>query len=268
MMNLPLITPAIRTLKRLGRNEARRPSIPSNKRVYAVGDIHGRLDLLDAMLAKIAADSRSFPGECMIIFLGDYINRGPASAQVLDRLCAISARSPRTRFLMGNHEEIFLRALNQESGMLKMLIRMGGRQTVLSYGVSADRYRSAGYDELENLLQDHVPKDHLEFLGGLESQVILGDYIFVHAGVDFSKAVHEQDPRVTRWIRGPFAHSNQQCAMTVVYGHTVYREVDRRGCGIGIDTGAYASGKLTAIALEGSRQWLLQTDGDCTAGVS
>lgn len=250
-----------RTLRRLRRNETRKPPIPADKRVYAVGDIHGRLDLLDDILERISEDRRSFHGQCEIIFLGDYINRGPASAQVLDRLCSISTRSPRHRFLMGNHEEIFLRVLNQENDMLKLFIRMGGRQTVLSYGVSEDRYRTASYDDIEMLLQDCVPDEHRIFLKNLENQVVVGDYLFVHAGVDVNKGIHEQDPKVTRWIRNEFTHSEQQCEKTIVYGHTVYEEVDQRGCRIGIDTGAYASGKLTAIALEGTRQWLLQTDG-------
>lgn len=249
-----------RTLRRLRRNKTRKPSVPADKRVYAVGDIHGRLDLLDEILERISEDRRSFPGECEIIFLGDYINRGPASARVLDRLCSISTRSPRYRFLMGNHEEIFLRVLNQENGMLKLFIHMGGRQTVLNYGVSEDRYRTASYDDLENLLKDSVPDEHRTFLTGLEHQVVIGDYVFVHAGVDVNKDIHEQDPKVTRWIRSEFTHSDQQCEKTIIYGHTVYEEVDQRGCRIGIDTGAYASGKLTAIALEGTRQWLLQTN--------
>lgn len=212
-------------------------------------------------MERIAEDERSFSGECEVIFLGDYINRGPASAKVLDRLCSISNQSPRHRFLMGNHEEIFLRVLNQEDEMLKLFLRMGGRQTILSYGVDEDSYRAASYDDLEKLLIDHVPEEHLQFLGRLENQVIVGDYLFVHAGIDVSKSVLEQDPRVTRWIRGAFTHSDQPCEKTVVYGHTVYKEVEQRSCRIGIDTGAYASGKLTAIALEGTRQWLLQTGG-------
>ncbi|WP_242130217.1 metallophosphoesterase [Sphingobium sp. Sx8-8] len=231
----------------------------ANSRVYAVGDIHGRCDLLDEMLEKIANDSHAYSGECEVIFLGDYINRGPASAQALDRLSSLASTSSRYRFLMGNHEEIFLRVLNREHDMLKLFIHMGGRPTILSYGINASTYRTANYEDLETIIINHVPHEHIEFIGRLESQVIRGDYLFVHAGVDVSKDIEAQDPRVTRWIRKGFTHSEQQCEKTVVYGHTVYCDVHQRIGRIGIDTGAYASGKLTAIALEGSRRWLLQT---------
>ena len=248
-----------RILGRRRKTETRISLMTANKRVYAIGDIHGRLDLLDEMLERIANDSHSFSGECEVIFLGDYINRGPASARVLDRLSSLHSQSSHYRFLMGNHEEIFLRVLNREKGMLKLLIHMGGRQTILSYGVDADTYRTASYGDLEDMIIDNIPRQHRDFLGNLEDHVIIGDYVFVHAGIDVGKDIHEQDPRVTRWIRREFTHSQKQYEKTVVYGHTVYKDADERGCRIGIDTGAYASGKLTAIALEGARRWLLQT---------
>jgi len=248
-----------RILGRQRKTETRSSSVAAGKRIYAVGDIHGRLDLLDEMLGRIANDTYAFSGECEVIFLGDYINRGPASAQVLDRLSSLASPSFRYRFLMGNHEEIFLRVLNRESDMLKLFIQMGGRSTILSYGVDATAYRTASYCDLGKMIIDHVPHEHIEFLGRLENRVIAGDYLFVHAGIDVHKDIDAQDPRVTRWIRREFTHSERQCAKTVVYGHTVYNDVDERGCRIGIDTGAYTSGKLTAIVLEGNRRWLLQT---------
>lgn len=250
-----------RALKRLRRKETRTSFIAANKRVYAVGDIHGRLDLLEEMLEKITDDRHSFSGECEIIFLGDYINRGPESAQVLTCLSSLSRRSTMYRFLMGNHEEIFLRILNQNTDIFKLFLHMGGRQTILSYGVDTDLYRTASYDDLADIMRSRIPSAHMEFLNSLETQISIDDYLFVHAGVDVHKAIDNQDPKVTRWIRNEFTHSHDSYEKTVVYGHTVYPDVYQRGCRIGIDTGAYASGKLSAIALEGTRRWLLQTCG-------
>lgn len=234
-------------------------AIPDGRRVYAVGDIHGRADLLDEMLELIAQDLANYEDLYDVIFLGDFINRGPASAAVLDRLCGLAKASDRYRFIMGNHEEIFFKMLSGDADLGRMFDRMGGFSTLKSYGVNEEAYMALPYNEIGELAMSLVPAEHVNFMRQLRTQVTVGDYLFVHAGVDTSRPASEQDERVTRWIRDEFLHSEDRFEKTVVYGHTIYKNVEESVGRIGIDTGAYVSGKLTALVLEGATRSYLQT---------
>lgn len=234
--------------------------IPPGQRVYAIGDIHGRLDLLDDLLARIEEDriARGL-AETTIIFLGDLIDRGPDSAQVVERLRLFRPDDATVRFLLGNHEEVFLKALAGEKGALQFFIRTGGKATILSYQISEAEYLEADYPVLQELLQARVPPEHVEFLSVFEDLIVIGDYAFAHAGIDPAAPIAEQLPAKLRWIREGFLDHRGLLEKIVVHGHTISGTVEERAHRIGIDTGAYASGRLTALGLEGRARWYLET---------
>lgn len=242
---------------------SRRPRIhrvPDGDRVYAVGDIHGRLDLLNTLLAKIEEDSAARGAAAvLVIFLGDLVDRGPDSCGVVNRLIDYSRGPATTRFLMGNHEEVFLRAVGGDLKSLKFLLRIGGRATILSYGISEDAYRDLDFDALAAELQARVPTEHVAFLSTFEEAVEAGDYLFVHAGVRPGIDLAQQKPSDLRWIRDDFLLHRDDFGKLVVHGHSITEEIDMRPNRIGIDTGAYESGRLTAIGLEGAERWFLST---------
>jgi len=242
------------------RDPVRAPaSIPDGIRVYAIGDIHGRADLLDELMQRIAQDRAGHSGRCRIIFLGDYVNRGGSSRQVLERLSAMAQASDEHVFLMGNHEEILLRMIDGTPALVRLFLKMGGRETLLSYGMTAAQYHAATLTEIADFLQAEIPVRHLDFLCSLGTQLLLGDYLFVHAGVDVARGPLEQDSGLTRWIREGFADRDVDYEKVVVHGHTITDQVSQGASRIGIDTGAYASGRLTALVLEQASRRILQT---------
>jgi serine/threonine protein phosphatase 1 len=243
----------------VSRAQSRACAVPEGRRIYAVGDIHGRLDLLDALLDMIGQDDcKRGAVASELIFLGDLIDRGPDSSGVVERLMALGQARP-VRFLMGNHEEVFLRAMEGDPKALRFLIRIGGRETLLSYGISESEYRGLDYDELLPLAQSKVPTAHLAFLAAFEKWIEVGDYLFVHAGLRPGVAVADQSTSDLCWIREDFLSHRDSFGKMVVHGHSISEDIDERPNRIGIDTGAFASGRLTAIGLEGSERWYLST---------
>lgn len=251
----------VRTLMNLFAT--RRPGghfVPDGRRVYAVGDIHGRLDLLERLLAMIEGDSsRRAEAETLIIFLGDLVDRGPDSRGVVDRLIRFARERGATRFLMGNHEEVFLRAVEGDLRALRFLLRIGGRATILSYGIGDEDYRRLGFEDLAALLREKVPEEHVRFLSAFERWIEVGDYLFVHAGLRPGVPLEEQTMSDLCWIREDFLRHREGFGKMVVHGHSITDEIDQRTNRIGIDTGAFASGKLTAIGLERDERWFLST---------
>lgn len=227
-------------------------------RLYAIGDLHGRLDLLKAMLSLITADCADANTTPQLVFLGDYIDRGLESRAVID--CLISLNQP-ARFLLGNHEAVMRDVLASGSTQLAFdWCRFGGRETMLSYGVRPP----LGHDEklmrkAINELKEAVPTAHANFLTDLEGSVTEGDYFFCHAGVRPGVALAEQSLADLAWIRREFIPHQEPYEKLIIHGHTVREEPDVQNNRIGIDTGAYATGCLTALALEGTQQWILQT---------
>lgn len=229
-------------------------------RIYAIGDIHGCRDELERLLAMIDADdARRRPAETTLIFLGDLVDRGPDSAGVVERLLTLAQERPRIRFLKGNHEELFLHALDGAKDALRMFCRVGGKETVLSYGIDRAEYDSLDYPQLAARLAALVPPAHRTFLEGFEDMIVSGDYAFVHAGVRPELPLDEQRPGDLRWIRDSFLDYRGALPKMIVHGHTITPEVDRRPNRIGVDTGAYASGKLTALGIEDRETWILNT---------
>ncbi|WP_327194289.1 metallophosphoesterase [Novosphingobium album (ex Hu et al. 2023)] len=234
--------------------------VPDGRRIYAVGDIHGRLDLLDGLLDRIARDEEARGGmRGDLIFLGDVIDRGPDSAGVVDRLIALRAERPGTRFLLGNHEEVLLAALEGDVKLLRLFHRIGGRETMLSYGITAEAYAAADYEALVEMVRAAVPPAHRSFLATFENMFIEGDYVFVHAGIRPGIALEDQRPKDLRWIREEFLSGEGVPGKVVVHGHTVFDDVVDLRHRIGIDTGAYRSGgALTAMGFEGKERWIVQ----------
>ena len=194
-----------------------------------------------------------------IVFLGDLVDRGPDSAAVVDRVLELRDEGRDVRCVMGNHEETFLAALDAKENAMRFFTRIGGQETILSYGVGEQDYLAADYAELEALFAARVPAAHRAFLESMESYVEIGDYLFVHAGIRPEVPLEEQSGTDLRWIRGRFLDHPGDHGRMVVHGHTITPQVDERANRIGIDTGAYRSDRLTALGLEGAQRWLLDT---------
>ena len=241
----------------------RRQSGPAGARgwrAYAVGDIHGRLDLLEDILARIHEDLRQRRAhKVLLVFVGDLIDRGPSSAQVVERLRTYSHERVRTVFLLGNHEEVLLRVIHGEGDLIAKWCSFGGAECLKSYGVDTRKLSNLGDEEALAIVRAAIPKEHVEFLEGFDDSCRFGDYLFVHAGIRPGVEVDQQKQSDLRWIREPFLLDETDHGFVVVHGHTIRPEVEMRPNRIGIDTGAYRSGVLTALAIEGSKTWLLDT---------
>lgn len=241
------------------RSSAVTPSyaIPAGERVYAIGDIHGRLDLFENLISAIDADNADRgPAKTTIVLLGDLVDRGPDSAGVLEAARKLQERR-NVRILQGNHEEMFLEALEDED-VLRQFLRFGGKETILSYPIDPDAYRELTLSELQQQLRTVVPASHLDFIRGFEDQIQIGDYLFVHAGIRPGVEPEQQATKDLRWIREPFLSDSSPRDFCVVHGHTITDEPDAQPTRIGIDTGGFRSGKLTAVGLELDRRWFLQ----------
>jgi serine/threonine protein phosphatase 1 len=235
--------------------------VPEGQRIYAIGDIHGRNDLLQQLLQHINEDDeRRGSAQTQIILLGDLVDRGPDSCGVIETAMALKSKRPNSRFLMGNHEEVFIAACRKrDAKTLRFFLRIGGEATFLSYPIRRSEYLELDIEQLSDRLDSLIPKEHLTFLEGFEDQIIIGDYAFVHAGIRPGVPLSEQKSSDLRWIRDEFVAQKGDLEKVIIYGHTIYEDIDERGSRIGIDTGAYESGRLTAIGLEGGERWYLQT---------
>ena len=242
------------------------PAVPAGTRYYVIGDIHGRCDLFEALIAAIEADDAArAEARTTVVLLGDLVDRGPDSAGVIARARAWESER-KVVLLAGNHEEMFLEAFD-DPVMLRHFLRHGGRQTILSYGVSRERYDSATFDELRELMAGAVPAEDLRYLARARDYLVAGDYVFVHAGISPEVPLADQKPEHLRWIREPFLEHDLPHERVVIHGHTITDAIDERTNRIGIDTGAYRSGRLTALALEGTERRIIQAvecDGTIT----
>lgn len=242
------------------RASAALPRVPDGQRVYAIGDIHGRDDLFTRLLAKIEADNAA-RGKAFttLILLGDLVDRGPNSASVIERAIGLGAPFDKVSLLIGNHEECFLAALTGDPRRVRYFIRIGGDATIRSYWRDDLAYAAASFDDVAKQLPTLVPQEHIEFLGRGEDMIRIGDYVFVHAGVRPGVSLERQALSDLRWIREEFIEGWHDHGVTIVYGHTISDEVDEANGRIGIDTGAYLTGRLTCIGIEGSDRWFLDT---------
>ena len=246
------------TLRQIFARAERAPpaAIPPGERVYAVGDVHGRLDLFAALAEAIDADDAAGgPADTTVILLGDLVDRGAGSAGVI-ALAREWQQRRRVRILAGNHEEMFLRSIASLE-TFRHFLRHGGRETVLSYGVDRAAFVQADLEEAQAMMRAAVPAEDIAFLEGFEDMIAVGDYLFVHAGIDPKVPVEEQQVHNLRWIREPFLSHAEPYGQVVVHGHTISETPEDCGNRIGIDTGAFMTGRLTALVLEGtSRRYI------------
>lgn len=225
--------------------------------IYAIGDVHGRVDLLEAAEAQIIKDLDNGPG--MIVLLGDYVDRGPNSAAVIDRLRTPPTANIRRIALCGNHETAFLGFISNPLAHMQWL-DFGGRQTLLSYGIDADHLIGRGrrgVETLSGILRESVPASHIGFLESLPVYVRIGSFVFVHAGLRPGVALEAQSDEDMLWIREPFLSQGCGLPLTVVHGHTPVAEPQTGPGRIGIDTGAFTTGRLTVLKVLAGRASLL-----------
>jgi serine/threonine protein phosphatase 1 len=241
----------------------RTPLVPPGTRVYAIGDIHGRADLLDQLLDRICQDARlSRAGRRVLVFLGDYIDRGPASRQVIERVIAGPPSGPGWAGfhwvgLRGNHEDAMLRFLDDPRAGPVWLMN-GGTAMIDSYAGGDAALDMDDMPRLQERLRRRLPEEHRAFLAGLPLSHVEGDYFFAHAGVRPGIPLDRQDPEDLMWIRQAFLGSSADFGKVVVHGHTITPVPEIRSNRIGIDTGAYRTGRLTALVLEGAERRFLE----------
>ncbi len=236
------------------------PSLPAGYRLYAIGDIHGRLDLLEGLLELLAADDAArSPASTLYVFLGDLIDRGPSSAEVVERLRCFAPERAEAVFLLGNHEEVLLRLLQGETALLPGWLKFGGAECARSYGLDPKRLARQAPETAIAAIKAAVPQAHVEFLQSFGDTFRFGDYLFVHAGIRPGVDLALQRQTDLRWIRGPFLEDERDHGFVVVHGHTISETVEERRNRVGIDTGAYRTGVLTALGIEGPQRWFLST---------
>jgi serine/threonine protein phosphatase 1 len=237
-------------------------STPPETRVYAVGDIHGRLDLLLRLQKLIAADAaRSRSRRRVLVYIGDYIDRGPDSAGVLDLLLDRPLPGFEIVHLLGNHEDTLLQ-FPDDMTVGPSWLTYGGMQTLASYFIEVSPGSWRDERELQRLQDEvrrRVPRRHVEFMRGLTLTHVEGDYLFVHAGVRPGIPLEQQERDDLLWIRDEFLQSTEDHGRIVVHGHTISEAPDQQPNRIGIDTGAFHTGHLTCLVLDGTSRAFLQT---------
>lgn len=230
--------------------------------VYAVGDIHGRHDLLERMIEEISADARATnsPDRPLLVFLGDYVDRGPQARAVIDLVLRLQSEGFfEVAALKGNHEDLLMQFL-RDPATAEQWLAFGGAATLASYGVTPPRPKA----DLEALKQAQaafervLPNSHRDFLANLSSQLVVGDYAFVHAGIRPGVALENQTEHDLLWIRNAFLDASGPFDKVVVHGHTPMDSAELLEHRIALDTGAYATGVLSAVRLHMDEQRLLQ----------
>ena len=256
-----------RLAQRVGLRPDRRAGEASadGRLVYAVGDIHGRYDLLKILLAMIAGDDagRAREGPPVLVFCGDYIDRGPQAFEVLEALLWLRRNAGYDLHLLkGNHEQALLDFLEAPTGG-GLWLRHGGGETLASYGVAAPppEAEAAALVRVRDELLARLPASHLRLLQTLELMVTVGDYAFVHAGVRPGTALADQREDDLLWIREDFVRAPGPFEKIIVHGHSWVSDrpqvLPHR---VGIDTGAYATGILSAVRIEDGALGVLQAD--------
>ena len=253
-----MITRLVKRLKKPSQ-EGTQPYIPEGQRVYCIGDIHGRADLLEEIHHQILADAEGFEGKKYVVYLGDFVDRGSHTKQVLHLLLEQPLPGFEAVYLQGNHEQIMLSFIEHPEATASWL-NFGGREALNSYGIPlAHIPGSAEVFALANRLDQVLPDSHREFLQSCATSWRCGSYYFVHAGIRPGVALEQQLPEDQLWIRDEFLDSKKDHGAIVVHGHSIVAEPEILPNRIGLDTGAFRSGVLTCLVLEGDQQRILQT---------
>lgn len=224
------------------------PSYP----IYVIGDVHGCLAELKAAEQRIKDDISESNKRALIVLLGDYVDRGPHSSQVIDHLISTTDHEIPRIALCGNHDDVFLRFVRNPYD-LDAWLDFGGRKTLSSYGIEiqeAPRSLLKRPEYLQALLSDAIPKDHLEFLESLPVMLRVGHYVFAHAGLRPGVPLSAQSDNDLMWIREPFLEIGPKLPYLVIHGHTPCKDVDFGPSRVAVDTGAYYSGRLSVLKIE------------------
>jgi len=234
--------------------------LPHGLRIYAIGDIHGQFSLLDRLQEMIRKDVRDDPAiRHVIIYLGDYVDRGPKSSDVIDRLCMPSDQGIETIYLKGNHEEFLINFLEDASTGDAWLLN-GGGDTLASYGVPEKLYQSTKtYHDARDALRHRMPAKHRDFLNNLALSHRIGSLFFAHAGVNPDVPLDQQRSKDLMWIRHKFINSTKDIGAYVIHGHTPRPEPEVTPFRINVDTHAWHTGHLTAVVLESGKFRFLNT---------
>ncbi len=242
---------------------AAKGTLPDGLRIYAIGDIHGCFDLLQALTAMIERDMKEVPAARVVeVYVGDYVDRGPDTRDVVEWLIETPPLGKERACLMGNHEDMLLKALDDAAAMPNWLFN-GGDQTTASYLRNGNgRPAFSTSRQLRAAFLDAFPAKHRAFLASLPRTATFGGYLFVHAGLRPGRALRDQNPEDLIWIRDGFLNSTADFGKIVVHGHTPVPAPDVRSNRINIDTGAVFSGHLTCVVLEGAARRFLQTASD------
>ncbi|MEL6756006.1 MAG: metallophosphoesterase family protein [Pseudomonadota bacterium] len=242
------------------KNRRWTPAGKPGERVYAIGDIHGCLREVDALLNNIKRhnDYRD-PAKTYLVFLGDLVDRGPNSRGVIERLISFPYEFAVPLFIKGNHEEMMVRSLMSEPHLIPDWLRYGGFACAESYGLSRRKLMGRDPNSLQRLLRSVIPRSHVEFLAASLDYVRFGDYLFTHAGIRPGVPIEKQKTKDLRWVREPFLSFQGDHGMVVVHGHTISERVETKHNRIGVDTGAYLTGKLSAICIDGADVTILSS---------
>jgi len=237
---------------------------PDHMRIYAIGDIHGRADLLCQMHNAIAEHAAAAdPADNHIVYLGDYIDRGLQVKEVIDILATAPPEEFTPVFLKGNHEEMLLEFLNG-AGILEDWLAVGGRATLMSYGVmvTGQTHDPIRAEQIRLEFLDALPRNHHEFLSALQVSFRAGDYLFVHAGIRPGVPLENQYPGDLTSIREPFLSNRKNLDVRVIHGHNITSRPEILPWRIGVDTGAYATGRLSCVMIEGGQTSFLTVNAD------
>ncbi len=228
-------------------------SIPSGIRLYCIGDVHGCIDALEQLHQQIIYDTKNYLGHKVLVYIGDYIDRGSHSKEVVDKLIYDPLPGFEIHSILGNHEQTLLDFLFEDHNIGKFWLEYGGDKTLESYGIRVVGVQTSnGLKLIQKELLLSIPEDHLTFYNNLKVFFTLGDYFFVHAGIRPGVPLREQSKSDLLWIRNEFVNSKGAFEKIIVHGHTVSGEPQLRPNRIGIDTGAYASSLLSCVVLEKS----------------
>lgn len=248
---------------------SKQPAVQPGERIYAVGDVHGRYDLWKKLLRSIDEHQERLPRAkaSYVVVLGDIVDRGPESGKVVGHLSSLQDRGSNVVTLLGNHEDMMLRALRREPGLMRAWLRIGGAATLRSYGIDVDAI-SPDDPSLVDQARKAIPESHIRWLSTLPLSIRSGDYFFCHAGIRPGVALKRQSRSDLLWIRDEFLQDESEHGVVVVHGHSVSADAETRSNRIGIDTGAYRTGVLTALYLEGTeKEFLSVSDAGGATGL-
>lgn len=231
-----------------------------HERIYAIGDVHGCYRQLIELLDRIGQDNadRSSEATPNIIFLGDMIDRGPDSAKVIDKVIELTEDNTNVFALKGNHEQVFCDIAGGDLMVVDDWLRMGGRATLRSYGIDPD-WAKTNKHHLPDRLSEAVPQSHVSWMSQLPLTARSNDYFFCHAGVRPGVRLSRQRNQDLLWIRQEFLEDNRPHGAVIVHGHSIESNVVVKHNRIGVDTGAYKTGKLSAVMLDGNQYDVIMT---------